>query len=92
MRSIEKGELNRESEELDLNMRFNEYILTSLRTKWGLDLNWIKNEFGVDLHERFNKELVSYRDSYTILDDHLMLNTEGLLLADRFASDLFLVE
>lgn len=34
-----------EKEEIDLKTKFNEYILTSLRTMWGIDLEYVENTF-----------------------------------------------
>ena len=52
MNAIEKGGEYSEFEELSFNDRFNDYVLTSLRTMWGLDLNIVKDEFG-ELHHKY---------------------------------------
>lgn len=90
MAALEKGELMMEDESIDSMTRYNEYVLTRSRTKWGLDLRYMKNELGVDLLNEFSVELEKYRGTYSILDEHLILNSKGLILADGFASDLFL--
>ncbi len=43
------GSLPYEKEELDSNQKFNEYVMVSLRTKWGIDLNDVKREFGFSI-------------------------------------------
>ncbi|NNC83605.1 MAG: radical SAM family heme chaperone HemW [Flavobacteriales bacterium] len=92
MRSMETDLDYAQSEELDVKTRFNEYVMTRSRTKWGLDLDYARTAFGVDIEQRFEKELTIYHGKYRILDGHLILNEEGLLMADRFSSDLFLID
>ena len=43
--SIKKGQLNNDFEMLSQEQRFNEYILTSLRTKEGCNLDYVKSRF-----------------------------------------------
>lgn len=92
MKAIEDGTGFQEQEELDSKTRFNEYILTRSRTKWGLDLAYILEEFNIDLLDANAAVLRKYADGYSILEGHLRLNEKGLLLADGFASDLFLID
>lgn len=70
----------------------NEYILTSLRTKWGCSLDLLKQKYGVDLlmqhRDYLNK--ISLQDLIYEEDEHLILTNAGKLLADKLASDLFI--
>ena len=43
--AINNGKEFFESEELDTKTRFNEYIMTSLRTMWGIDLEYVEKMF-----------------------------------------------
>ena len=92
--SISTGILNYEEEILTKKQKFNEYVLTSLRTIKGCDLDFIENHFGIDYRESIetavNRNTVSGR--YILKDDHLILTPEGMLFADGIASDLFIVE
>jgi oxygen-independent coproporphyrinogen-3 oxidase len=92
MDAVEKGLSYFEKEELGELARYNEYILTRSRTKWGLDLHYIKKAFNVDLVTESAAVLKMYEQGYTILDGHLRLNEKGILMADGFAADLFRVE
>ncbi len=70
----------------------NEYILTSLRTKWGCDLELLKSKYEVDLfslHEKYLKK-ISKQDMLFEEDGFLILTDSGKLLADKIASDLFI--
>jgi oxygen-independent coproporphyrinogen-3 oxidase len=80
-------------EELSLNDRFNEYIMTSLRTMWGTDLKKIKADFGSDFLEETNHNLKAFEDKdwLIIQDDQIKLSESGKLFADHIASELFIV-
>lgn len=92
IRSLEKGELNFEKEELTINQCYNEYVLTSLRTIWGLSLMRIENDFGKEHLEYCLMEVEKYIQSEDVLSEEnkLYLSDKGKLIADKIASDLFL--
>ncbi len=72
----------------------NEYILTTLRTDRGCNIEKLKNDFDYDLlrlHAGYLEELKS-RKLITIQDKFLKLTAPGRLLADKISSDLFLIE
>lgn len=89
MKSVEEGKSMIELESLDTKTRYNEYLLTRLRTKWGIDLDHVKQAFGVDILASYQSVWSRYEGRYTISDGHLILDPEGLILADGLASDLF---
>jgi oxygen-independent coproporphyrinogen-3 oxidase len=68
--------------------------MTRLRTKWGIDLDHIQQAFGIDLIGREKNRIEQWQQGELIVcDNHVLQLTEkGLLLADRIASDLFIVE
>ncbi|RBQ10322.1 radical SAM family heme chaperone HemW [Pedobacter miscanthi] len=80
-------------EELSLNDRFNEYIMTSLRTMWGTDLQKINADFGKDFLEETKYNLKNFEDKdWLIIDeDKIRLSQNGKLFADHIASELFVV-
>ena len=84
------GRIQRSSETLPLESQYNEYVLMGLRTNWGIDIKEIKNRFAIDIQEQFKKELETNRSYFSLEKDILTLNREGLLLADKIASELFL--
>jgi oxygen-independent coproporphyrinogen-3 oxidase len=92
--SIKKGTLNYEEEILTPNQKFNEYLLTSLRTIEGCDLGLIEKRFGIAFKEHIEQEVILNlsREKYFVINHHLILTPEGMLFADGIASDLFLVE
>ncbi len=86
--SVNKGIIPFEKEELTATQRTNEYIMTSLRTMEGLDLNKIEHLQS----ERLIRQTKKYLERGLLLQKNssLILTKEGKLLADGIAADLFL--
>lgn len=81
-----------EKEILTEKERFNEYILTSLRTIWGIDMNYLKSNFNSDYVKAFSSQIQEYIKQETVIvkESTYTLTEKGKLLADRIASDLFM--
>jgi oxygen-independent coproporphyrinogen-3 oxidase len=92
--AIGEGKLCYEEEILTEKQKFNEYLLTSLRTIQGCDLSFIEKRFGVDYRENIEKAIAKNISSgkYILRNNNLILTPEGMLFADGLASDLFLVD
>jgi len=93
--SIGQNRLPFEKELLAAGQQLNEYIMTSLRTVEGLDLNLVENKFGKDAAGKLESESRKYLASKKMNrseSGHLILTREGKLLADGIASDLFTIE
>lgn len=82
-----------EVEVLSVNQRYNEYIMTSLRTIWGIDLIYIQTKFGNTYLEGFIEDTKKYLHSGLLeaLDGKIKLTDNGKLYTDKIASDLFVV-
>ena len=80
-----------EREVLSTAQRYNEYVMTSMRTKWGTDKRKIAADFG-EFAALFQQGIQSYLESGHIEEDKgiYRLSRTGKLLADRIASDLFI--
>ncbi len=93
MEKLESNKLAETVEELSLNDRFNEYIMTSLRTMWGTDLNKISNHFGKEFFEETKKNLRSFDDKDWLIfeEEKIKLSQSGKLFADHIASELFII-
>lgn len=89
---VTSGNIPREIEELSINQKYNEYILTSLRTIWGCDSNYILKQFGISYLNDFKKGIEKYIiDNKVYVDNHrYYLTDSGKLFADGIAADLFL--
>jgi len=95
LNALAENRLQHIYEMLEPHDQVNEYIMTSLRTQWGCDLNKLKTDFEFDLlsaNEKYiNDELLQQKRAI-IAEGHLMLTNAGKLLADKIASDLFLLK
>ena len=71
--------------------QFNEYILTSLRTIWGIDAEVLKNKFSSEIIHSFNRNINTYisKGMVTFTNNQYVLTSKGKLFADRIASELF---
>ncbi len=89
--SLQQGQLPFEQETLTKADRLNEYIMTSLRTSWGMDLQHIDQHFGSDYAQLVREGLFPFieRDEVNVQADVATLSTSGKLLADHIASVLF---
>ena len=80
-----------EKEILSKEDKFNEYVMTSLRTSWGCDVEKIERDYGKSYAHNFLKNVKKYLDSGIMLvkDNNFILTDEGMLFADGIAADLF---
>jgi len=87
--SLQRNEIPCTVEVLTKKDHINEYVMTSLRTQWGCDMAWLKDRYGYALeHSIYIKQLVD-RQLAVRNGSKLMLTTQGKLLADQIATDLF---
>ncbi len=92
LKGIGEGEIHFEVITLSPEDQVNEYILTSLRTKWGCDLSLLKAKYQVDLLTEQEHYLNKLASQDLIFEDEgfLILTDKGKLLADKIAADLFI--
>lgn len=82
-----------EEENLSDRDLYNEHIMTGLRTAKGIDIDTVAHRFGVTLLAQFEEEISGYLEEEWMErnEQQLRLTEKGFFLADRIASDLFLV-
>jgi len=87
----DKNETYFEKEILSESDQLNEYILTSLRTIWGIDEMVLKNKFNSDILNSFNEKIKTYISSDMVIfnNNTYVLTSNGKLFADKIASELF---
>jgi len=80
-----------EIEQLDSIHRLNEYIMTSLRTSEGLNLEFVSKEFGEGRMNMLEENSRAYQKNGSVTNEERMirLTKKGKLLADGIAADLF---
>lgn len=93
IKSIQENKLPLETEILSKTDRYNEYIMTGLRTIWGISLDRIENEFGKSYLDYLNQQSAKYIEDHLLFVDENVLRTtkNGKFLSDGIASDLFLL-
>lgn len=93
LKEIQEGKLPNEIEILSEEDRYNEYIMTGLRTIWGVSLERIQNEFGEKFLNYLLKQSEKFLDDDLLsIENHVLKTTrKGKFLADGIASDLFIV-
>ena len=87
-----EAELFYEKEILSTEDKFNEYVMTSLRTSWGCDIEKIERDYGKSYAHHFLKNIKKYLENGEMLKENntYFLSEEGKLFADGIAADLFL--
>jgi len=93
IKAINQKKLPSEREVLSKNDRFNEYIMTGLRTIWGVDLLKIEEEFDAAFVKYLQKTSQKYLDQDLLaIENNLLITTpKGKFLADGIAAELFVI-
>lgn len=85
-------------EELSVENRYNEYIMTGLRTVWGVSFAKIETDFGKEILNNLIKNAQPFIEKELLqikrdpdLGNILNTTQKGKFLADGIASDLFLI-
>lgn len=93
IKSIENNTLPIEIETLTITDQYNEYVMTGLRTVWGVSIQKIDSDFGEHFKiyllkqaQKFIKEQLLY-----IENNKLLVTKKGKFLSDGIASDLFML-
>ncbi|MCL6274702.1 radical SAM family heme chaperone HemW [Muricauda sp. 2012CJ35-5] len=92
-KAIQDGVLPSEKEHLSITDNYNEYVMTGLRTIWGVSLDRVQTEFGPRYLDYLKQQSKRFLDSglLKVEGDTLLTTTKGKFLADGMASDLFMV-
>ncbi|GAA4047011.1 radical SAM family heme chaperone HemW [Flavobacterium chungnamense] len=93
LKSIQENKLPSETETLSKTDRYNEYVMTGLRTIWGISLDRIQTEFGTTYLDYLNQQAAKYIEDHLLFVDENILRTtkKGKFLSDGIASDLFML-
>ena len=91
LKSIQDNILPIETEVLSKSDRYNEYIMTGLRTIWGVSLERIEKEFGSEYLDYLKKQSQKFlNDDLVSIENNILKPTaKGKFLTDGIASDLF---
>ncbi len=93
IKSLSTNQLPIEYEILSERDRYNESVMTGLRTMWGVSLKKIRNDFGPTYERYLKKQSHKYVQEHLLFwdGDVLLTTKKGKFLADGIASDLFMI-
>ena len=93
LKGVEEGRLDYEVEELDLYTRYNDFVLTSIRTCWGMPLSTLRSDFGEELYRYCLRMAKPHLDQGVLekSEDVLKLTRKGIFVSDGIMSDLMWV-
>lgn len=87
---IRTGHPNFEREELDEHTRYNEFVITRLRTMWGIRMDDVLQQFGVEKRDYLKQQAAAYIRQGLLNDSAgtLTLSRKGIFISDGIMSDL----
>ncbi|MEE4115501.1 MAG: radical SAM family heme chaperone HemW [Marinilabiliaceae bacterium] len=91
---VTEGEAFSEKEELDERIRYNEYVMTSLRTMWGIDLNYLETSFSKEMHDyllNMSARFMKYGMLTRNKSGCVILTEQGKMISDNIISELMMV-
>ncbi len=89
---VNEGKPFYEREELDFKTRFNEYIMTSLRTMWGIDLDYLERAFEKESYD-YVINLAGKFINYGMMNqekNHLVLTNQGKMISDNIITEFMM--
>ena len=82
-----------EIEKLSENEKYNEYVLTTLRTMWGVNQKYLNKNYNKKINLKFTALIKKWIESEDVIkeNENFKLSKKGMLMADGIASDLFMI-
>lgn len=93
IKAIQDERLPSDREVLSLQDQYNEYIMTGLRTIWGVSIKRIESDFGIEFknHLLTCSEVFIKQHLLYIENQILSVTKEGKFLSDGIAAELFMI-
>lgn len=94
IQNISENNLSGEVEILSLSQKYNDYIMTSLRTIYGISFSYIKKEYGENYLISLKKELEKWvKSEHVYIEKKIAyLTKKGKYICDNICSDLFKID
>ena len=94
IRGISNGNPTFEVEELDSYTRYNDFVITHIRTQWGMPLPKLRKQYGEELYKYCLRMATPHLQQGTleIKNDTLKLTRKGIFISDGIMSDMLWVE
>ena len=92
MKAVSKGEGFSEFEQLTLEELYHDYLITSLRTKWGADPGYIRETFGQKVGDHFTNRSAPFLEGGSLWwqDGNIAIHPDRWLITDHILRELFL--
>jgi oxygen-independent coproporphyrinogen-3 oxidase len=92
IKSVSSGKRFYEQEDLGLKARFNEYVMTSLRTMWGIDLDYVERTFEKEGYDYVVNLAGKFKDYGLIKQEkkNLVLTNQGKIISDNIISEFMI--
>ena len=83
-----------ETEQLTEIDKYNEYLMTRLRTMWGINLKDIETSFGEERLKNLQKQMQKLKDNGIVSQNNgiVKLTQKGIFISDLILSDLIIVD
>lgn len=93
IKSIKNNKSYFEEEILSEKEKYNEYILTRIRTIWGVSIDFIQSKFGDEKANNFLKNIQKYKTSNLVIEKNkqFTLTKKGLFISDEIMTDLMII-
>ncbi|MGB1211324.1 MAG: radical SAM family heme chaperone HemW [Lacinutrix venerupis] len=93
IKSLQIGDLPIEIETLTKTDQYNEYVMTGLRTVWGVSIKKVQQDFGVTFENYMLEHAQKHIKEHLLYIDNgkLKITQKGKFLSDGIASDLFML-
>jgi len=93
IKKVKNREIYHEKESLSEVDKYNEYLINSLRTKWGIHLSKIKQRFSDQIVAHFNRQMpLLSSEIVSLSDEHLVVRNEKLFQSDEIVRQLMIEE
>ena len=91
IKALQENRVPMEIETLSKTDKYNEYVMTGLRTIWGVSIEKVERDFGLNYKNYLLEQAtIHLKNDLLYLDDNKLLVTKkGKFLSDGIASDLF---
>ena len=90
---INNGNPMVEKEDIDESKQYNEYLITGLRTMWGINSEELKNKYGTEKYNYFVENAQKYFDQNYLIrkGTNITISHKGIFISDGIISDLMIV-
>ena len=93
IKALQKEEIPMQEEKLSVVDKYNEYVMTRLRTMWGISLDEVEEKFGVKFKKYLLEQALPYLEKELMImeNGNLHISGKGKFLGDGISSDLFFI-